>query len=56
MGVERIAMIQHGISDIGHFYSRRHALPGAVRMNILSNWLRNYVPGITVDDRQLAET
>ena len=21
MGVERIAMIQHGISDIGHFYS-----------------------------------
>jgi phenylalanyl-tRNA synthetase beta chain len=24
-------------------------------MNILSNWLRTYVPGITVDDRQLAE-
>jgi phenylalanyl-tRNA synthetase alpha chain len=21
MGVERIAMIQHGISEIGHFYS-----------------------------------
>jgi phenylalanyl-tRNA synthetase beta chain len=24
-------------------------------MNILSKWLRSYVPGITVDDRQLAE-
>ena len=24
-------------------------------MNILSNWIRTYVPGITVDDRQLAE-
>jgi phenylalanyl-tRNA synthetase beta chain len=24
-------------------------------MNVLSNWLRSYVPGIAVDDRQLAE-
>ena len=24
-------------------------------MNILSAWLRSYVPGITVDDRQLAD-
>src|ERR1700678_1129837 len=24
-------------------------------MNVLSKWLRSYVPGITVDDRQLAE-
>ncbi len=24
-------------------------------MNVLTQWLRSYVPGITVDDRQLAD-
>ena len=33
----------------------RYAVPGAVRMKILTKWLRAYLPGLAVDDAQLAE-
>src|SRR6185312_3246483 len=33
----------------------RHALSGAICVNILTRWLRSYVPNISVSDRQLAD-
>src|SRR3954452_19599060 len=35
------------------FWSSSHE--GAVRVNILSTWLRAYLPGLTATDRQLAD-
>ena len=32
-----------------------YAVPGAVCMKILTKWLRSYLPGLPVDDAQLAE-
>src|ERR1019366_7610132 len=34
---------------------RRYAVPGAVRMKILTKWLRAYLPALSVSDAQLAE-
>src|ERR1700722_6738373 len=36
-------------------FRRRYAIPGAVKMKIITKWLRAYLPGLTVDDARLAE-
>ena len=55
MGVDRIAMMKYGISDIGLLYSGDMRFSGAVRMKILSAWLRAYLPALNVSDTQLAD-
>ena len=55
LGIERVAMMRHGIDDIRLFYEKRHALPGAVpRMKLPLSWLREYVDA-PEDPRQLGE-
>ena len=42
MGVERIAMLKHGIPDLRLLLRERPALPGAVLMRVPLPWLREY--------------
>ena len=56
MGVERIAMMKYGISEIGQLYSGDMRFLEQFRaMNILSQWIRSYVPGMTMGGPQLAD-
>ena len=46
MGVDRIAMMKYGISDIGQLYSGdMRFLEQFAKLNILIPWLRSYLPG-----------
>ena len=49
MGIERIAMLQHGIPDLRLLLRERRALPGAVRLMLVPlEWLREYcAPGVS---------
>ena len=42
LGVERIAMLKHGIPDLRLLLRERPALPGAVLMRVPLPWLREY--------------
>ena len=52
MGVDRIAMMKYGISDIGQLYSGDMRFLEQFAVNILYPWLRSYVPGLTSTDRR----
>ena len=42
MGIERIAMLKHGVPDLRLLLRQRRALPGAVRMRVPLDWLQEY--------------
>ena len=42
MGIERIAMLKHGVPDLRLYLRERPALPGAVRMRVGLEWLYEY--------------
>ena len=42
MGIERIAMLKHGIPDLRTALRQRRPLPGAVRMRLPLSWLHEY--------------
>ena len=42
LGVERIAMLKHGLPDLRLYYENDLRLPGAVRMRVPLPWLREY--------------
>ena len=59
MGIERIALLKHGVPDLRHALRERPALPGAVRMRLPLLWLHDYVrprPAPRQLDERLAMT
>ncbi len=42
MGVERIAMLKHGVPDLRLYYDNDLQVPGAVLVRVPLNWLREY--------------
>ena len=54
MGVERIAMLRHGVHRPAPVPRERPPLPGAVPMRVPLSWLRDYVD-VDLDARALAE-
>ncbi len=54
MGVERIAMLRHGIPDLRVFLDGRPPVPGAVPMRVPLSWLRDFVD-VDLTAERLAE-
>ena len=51
MGIERVAMLRHGVQRHAPVLRQRPALPGAVRMRVPLFWLHDYCdPGIAVTE------